>query len=800
MTIERFYDYDDIQASADCLDIALNVLGMVPVKGQKNMFNIPWRAGSDSGALSINKTGWHDFVKGEKGGVLELVRRVKFQGSVGDKYDKIQETQQFMGDHLGLEPKQVADKDRKTRSDYLKEDGYKRIKVYPYKDKNGELRHSVERWEHPEKKKEFVQKNAEGREYIKNIEWVLYRWNEWANLLNVAISEGEKDVDSLFDIEIPATTNCSGGSSWEASYTEALKGKNVLIFIDNDPAGLKREAFLLWELKDVVLQIKVIRFDGESKGFDVTDYLEKYGKDKLYKLIADTPVINKDNIRQPNEDYSAIEDAKRANKRDFCNYIEFKKDDKLVANPRQMIDMIDETKKRFLGFPMRVGGTLFDHDRETGQIEELRKTDELIAWMGRKSKRLIAWKNGTGFASKNEFFSALYQAAQRYEEISYAPVWPDRQDAYPAYPQLPKPDPEHLHLNGLLEFFNPASVEDQVLLFTLFAAPLYYESGISRPCWVIDSEGTDDNPGGAGAGKTTLAELVSLLYGTAPIRTNIYELQRKWDEVTKRVISASGRQKRVFLLDNVTGTFHCPEFADLVTAGSISGRPAYGAGEETRPNNLTYVLTANSATIDNDTAIRAYYIMLRKAPYINGWKEKVIRYVKDHRFEIIAEIMDKITNHKPFELPPQTRFPEFETKILQPFCCDEDQYNHVLRLVNEKRDSANVEKDIAARVEDCIERELVRSKLNPTESYFILSEVIEHWIEKAIPNEIKGQKIGYLKTLAKAGFTEKIDGKTFRYRDCPRRGFMWNKKIENRQIIGVNVVGYVRPNDVGLKS
>ncbi|MDD5698922.1 MAG: hypothetical protein PHH77_09940, partial [Victivallaceae bacterium] len=234
---------------------------MQPAKGHKDRFNIPWRSGSDSGALSINENGWHDFVSSESGGTLELVRRVKFQGAPENEKDRIQEAQQWLGDHLGLEPNMTTQKDRKTRCDYLKEAGYEMTKLYPYVDKDGKLRHVVERWEHPSEDKKFVQKDANGRESLKGVELVLYCWNEWHNSLNVAICEGEKDVDTCRECEMHATTNCSGAGSWLPSYTEALAGKNILIFVDNDDAGRKREAFLLWELKDKVKQIKVIRFD-----------------------------------------------------------------------------------------------------------------------------------------------------------------------------------------------------------------------------------------------------------------------------------------------------------------------------------------------------------------------------------------------------------------------------------------------------------------------------------------------------------------------------------------------------------
>ena len=102
MQVKRFYDYDEIFKAADCLAIAKEI-GMEPVTGG-NMFNIPWREGSDSGALSINGDGWKDFVTGETGGALKLVARVKFSGD-------IQQSQQWLGDKLGLEVKMGVEKE-----------------------------------------------------------------------------------------------------------------------------------------------------------------------------------------------------------------------------------------------------------------------------------------------------------------------------------------------------------------------------------------------------------------------------------------------------------------------------------------------------------------------------------------------------------------------------------------------------------------------------------------------------------------------------------------------------------------
>ena len=79
-----------------------------------------------------------------------------------------------------------------------------------------------------------------------------------------------------------------------------------------------------------------------------------------------------------------------------------------------------------------------------------------------------------------------------------------------------------------------------------------------------------------------------------------------------------------------------------------------------------------------------------------------------------------------------------------------------------------------------------------------MSEVAEKWIDEAMPNAIKGNRIGYLRNIASQGFTDKIDGRTSRIRGCSRRGFLWNKGAELIPIKNVNIVGYIRPKEVGI--
>lgn len=65
-----------------------------------------------------------------------------------------------------------------------------------------------------------------------------------ANGCLIAIVEGEKDADNLWRIGIPATCNAHGASEpdkepkWRAEHSEQLRGADIVVLNDNDPAGI----------------------------------------------------------------------------------------------------------------------------------------------------------------------------------------------------------------------------------------------------------------------------------------------------------------------------------------------------------------------------------------------------------------------------------------------------------------------------------------------------------------------------------------------------------------------------------
>ena len=307
--------------------------------------------------------------------------------------------------------------------------------------------------------------------------------------------------------------------------------------------------------------------------------------------------------------------------------------------------------------------------------------------------------------------------------------------------------------------FAPATDADRHLLSAFISAPLWYVHGVPRPSWIIDSQD------GAGSGKTVLVELVAQLYASDPIRTNPEEIHHDIQELIKRLLSSEGRTGRIVLVDNVSGDFRAPGLADLITARSISGRAPYGHGEEKRPNNIVYVLTANSAQVDSDIAIRSYYIQLKKPPYSSSWLARAQSYISENRLAIIADIIDILAHHDPFPAPAATRFQEFETRVLQAICRTPETYANFISRVQSSRADSNIEEEVAVAIREVFEQRIRDLGIAAGDPVFIRSEVVNSWAGKPIRDiqDYKPKPIQLVRNLAKSRYLHEINPSVSRW-------------------------------------
>ncbi|MEO0797341.1 MAG: hypothetical protein AAFX93_19490 [Verrucomicrobiota bacterium] len=787
ITAIDFYDKDDVlPRCGNCL----SWLKYIGVEVHNGRCAAIWRNGDNPSAVAVSADQWYDHVSNEGGGLVELVQATKLDGIRDAKSDPgyFNKTLAILAEWAGVQPRQ---KRRVVSEGYnpiqaLLDDGYIETKRYLYQDDAGNVIYHNARFEHPDKAKEFRQGTPDGKWTVKGIEPLLYRWNDSAKSSSwCVIVEGEKDVDTLVDRGVPAT-NGRTASKWSQDTLNRFAGKDVCIIRDNDDAGSDKGKIVAARLKGIAKSVRMGAISGLPKG-DVTDWFEKESGDmtRLFAWMHKLPEL--DLSKEEFSETRAI--AKEANRFPFSNYISVKVTnhlgkEKTEKKPRHINDMVKDIYKRFMDFPRVIGrGCLFDHDLDTGEVHMLHKADHLIGWIDAKSGKNCSFSNGDNFRTAAQLYDRLAREGISYEAISEVPNWPKRNDIFYAHEPLPAPTPGHRVFEEFVSMFNPASDAYRTILKALIAAPLWYVPRVSRPGWIIDSED------GAGCGKTTIIEMVAHLYSSDPIRSNAQEMRRNFGEVIKRLVSASGRGKRIFLMDNVTGQFSCDELADMMTSQSISGKAPYGRGEETRPNDLVYTITANSATVDNDLAERCYFIYVKRPEWSKNWRRDVLKFIEANRMQILADIVDQLENGE--KRAPETRFPEFCSEILGPLCESEEEFRAALVAMEEAKAASNVEEEQAKTIEDEFQSRLIEANFRPgSEHIFIRSEVLRAWLDDIFPGEKKGAQ--YIRNLAKNDLTQRFDSKPHIYpHHGPKRkrGIMWvpeSAQGETVRIIGMN--------------
>src|SRR5262249_16540703 len=189
------------------------------------------------------------------------------------------------------------------------------VTAYDYVDESGELLFQVCR----RADKTFPQRKPDGQGgwvwATADVRKVLYRLPDLieavANEHVVVIVEGEKDVDNLWKIGMPATCNPGGASEpgkkpkWRREYSERLRGADIVIIPDHDEPGRAHADAIAQRSTGFVKRIRVLDLAKHwpecPKGGDVSDWLAAgHTREELDALIEQAP------------DWKARSDDKRA--------------------------------------------------------------------------------------------------------------------------------------------------------------------------------------------------------------------------------------------------------------------------------------------------------------------------------------------------------------------------------------------------------------------------------------------------------------------------------------------------------
>jgi hypothetical protein len=161
-------------------------------------------------------------------------------------------------------------------------------------------------------------------EWINNTKGIdhkpLYRWPEVAEAIaqdrEIAVVEGESDVDALWEINIPATCNFDGAADitknpnarpkWKAEYSQQLAGARLIVFNDHDPPGYAHAEAICRMSIGIVKRVRKLELAKHwpeiKKGGDIRDWLKAgHTREELDALIEAAPDYHAGDCQQPPE-------------------------------------------------------------------------------------------------------------------------------------------------------------------------------------------------------------------------------------------------------------------------------------------------------------------------------------------------------------------------------------------------------------------------------------------------------------------------------------------------------------------
>lgn len=281
--------------------------------------------------LSENDFKSKDFIK-----VLELIGQ-KYNFTISDNVDIVisKDAKEAREEVKDIEIKEVLKntmrveevKEKQGKEDKKDIDLSKAKKVitrYIYTDENGEPIKANVKYEYFDENNKRIKKEFKQEDLINKVYGLNRLTDEQKAILynSPAIQEakeedkllfyveGEKDVNTLKNIGVLATTSGSAKPLNELSLNQLQGVKRMLIIPDNDLVGYKSSVAIFNQLKGIGIDVKILNWQGTTniKGYDITDYIEE--KRQLYKDKSDKDILDlacgTDGLIQDNTD--AIED------------------------------------------------------------------------------------------------------------------------------------------------------------------------------------------------------------------------------------------------------------------------------------------------------------------------------------------------------------------------------------------------------------------------------------------------------------------------------------------------------------
>lgn len=164
------------------------------------------------------------------------------------------------------------------------------VATYDYADETGKLLFQVVRYQ----PKAFKQRRPDGRGgWLWSLDGqrpVLFNLPAVVKATSILIPEGEKDCQTAARLGLTATCNPGGAGKWRSEYSESLRGKDVAVICDADPAGLAHGHQVARSLVGIAQSVRLVEALPQAK--DLSEWHERGGqRDALLRIIGETPAL-----------------------------------------------------------------------------------------------------------------------------------------------------------------------------------------------------------------------------------------------------------------------------------------------------------------------------------------------------------------------------------------------------------------------------------------------------------------------------------------------------------------------------
>ena len=168
-----------------------------------------------------------------------------------------------------------------ARRSSKREGNRKLVATYTYTNLDGGLVARKLRFEpgRDGQKKDFAWQRWETDAWVDGLAGVktpLYRCHEIQNEQEIAYVEGEKAADAGVKLGL-ATTTAGSVNSFRSDHAEALRGKDVVIFPDNDAPGREHAQRIATALHGLASSTRIVMLPGLPEKGDLYDFIENGG-------------------------------------------------------------------------------------------------------------------------------------------------------------------------------------------------------------------------------------------------------------------------------------------------------------------------------------------------------------------------------------------------------------------------------------------------------------------------------------------------------------------------------------------